>query len=118
MSVPRFLADQDLRRPIVRATIALDSDIEFLLARDLGLDAAPDGEVLARACAEGLLLVSHDVNTMKAEAERRMHAGEPLAGLFLIPQTRGDADVARSIHLIWSASDAEEWRDRIVFLPF
>jgi hypothetical protein len=54
---------------------------------------------------------------MSAAAKERIEDGLPMSGLFLVPQFRDTGAVAKSLHLIWSASDAEEWAGRIVYLP-
>lgn len=53
--------------------------------------------------------MTHDVNTMIAEAERRMAAGLLMTGLFVVPQSRATQEVGESLLLIWSSSEAEEW---------
>jgi hypothetical protein len=117
MSTPRFLADEDLRRAIVRATRRLEPTLEFATAQDLGLSGVTDFQVLEFAHSQGWLLVSHDVNTMKAAAEQRVRGGQGMSGLFLTPQNRPVRTVAESLVLIWAASQIEEWRNRIVYLP-
>jgi hypothetical protein len=73
--------------------------------------------VLAYAAGEGLLIVSHDVNTMPGHASARITAGELMAGLFMVRQGDAIGPVIDSLVLIWSASETEEWRDQIRFLP-
>ncbi len=70
------------------------------------------------ANANGLLVISHDVNTLKSEAEQRIADGRGVAGVFLAPQRQPTRAIAESIVLIWAASEAEEWTNRVVFLPF
>jgi hypothetical protein len=55
---------------------------------------------------------------MKDAAEQRIADGRGIHALFLAPQSRPTRPVAECIVLIWSESQFEEWRDRIVFLPF
>jgi hypothetical protein len=117
MSTPRFLADEDLNRVVVLATRRLEPTLDFATVPELGLAGTADADVLAFAAAEGRLLVSHDVNTMRAAAEARVRAGAPMPGLFLVPQDRPVRAVADSLVLIWGATAAEDWRDQIVYLP-
>jgi hypothetical protein len=117
LSTPRFLADEDLRRAIVLATRRLEPAIEFVTAIDVGLSAALDPAVLEFAHAKGWLLLSHDVNTMKAAAEERLRQAQGISGLFLVPQNRSTRVIAENLVLIWSASQAEEWENKIVYLP-
>jgi predicted nuclease of predicted toxin-antitoxin system len=118
MSRPRFLADEDLRGSIVRAVRQFEPEVEITTLLDLGLASARDEEVLDRAQTDRWLVVSHDVNTMKGLAERRIAEGHGIPGLFLVPQNRPTRTVAECLVLIWSASEFENWRDRVIFLPF
>jgi hypothetical protein len=79
--------------------------------------SATDDEILDLAWQHQWLVVSHDVNTMKATAERRI-TDRRIHGLFLVPQRRSVSLVAESLVMISEASEFEEWRDRIVYLPF
>ena len=117
MSAPRFLADEDLRVVIVLATRRLEPALEFQTVMERGLSGSSDSVVLEHGLTDGLIVVSHDVNTMKAIAEDRVREGTGISGLFLVPQARRSRPVAESLVLIWSASQDEEWRDRIVYLP-
>ena len=77
----------------------------------------PETEVRLPLRPRPRLIVSHDVNTMKAAAEARIAAAAGMNGLFLVPQSRPTRIVAESLILIWAASQAEEWQDKIVYLP-
>jgi hypothetical protein len=114
---PHFLADEDLRFEIVLAVRRLEPTLKFETVVERGLSGLDDAAVLEHAKAHGLIVVSHDVNTMKAIAEKRIRDGIGIAGLFLIPQSRGTRSVAESLLAVWAASEASEWADRIVYLP-
>jgi hypothetical protein len=118
LSTPRFLADEDLRHRIVKAARRLEPSLEFATVVELGFSQAKDPELLEFAAKNNWLLVSHDVNTMKSYAEQRLAAGQGIAGLLLVPQNKPSRPIAENLVLIWAASSAEEWKDRIVFLPF
>jgi hypothetical protein len=117
MSRPHFLADEDLRGSIVRAVRRLAPLIEISTVVEDGYSSATDQDVLALAWQRQRLLVSHDVNTMKSFAERRIADGEGIHGLLLVPQHHAVPSIVESLVLIWEASEFEEWRDRIVYLP-
>ena len=117
MSAPRFLADEDLRFDIVLATRRFEPALEFMTVVEIGLSGKDDLEILEYAHTNGLVVVSHDVNTMKGAAEERVRDGSGIRGLFLVPQSRLTRPVAESLIIIWAASKAEEWRDRMVYLP-
>jgi len=114
---PRFLADEDLRHGIVLAVRRLEPLLQITTVQEIALRASSDSDVLDFGANQGWLVLSHDVNTMRAAAERRVAEGLPMPGLFLIPQSRSTPDAAESLHLIWSASALEDWHDRVVYLP-
>jgi hypothetical protein len=117
VSRPQFLADHDLNEHIVTGVLRHRGGVVFRRVRDVGLQDRPDAEVLAYAAEQGLLVVSHDVNTMPAHAHRRLAAGLTLSGLLMVRQTDPVAEVIASLVLIWSSSEAEEWQGQVVFLP-
>jgi hypothetical protein len=118
MSRPRFLTDEDLRGSIVRAVRRLAPTLELVTVVEQGWSSATDNDVLDRAFEQKWLLISHDVNSMKSYAERRIEDGPGIHGLFISPQRSSTLKVAECLVLIWEASEFEEWRNRVVYLPF
>lgn len=118
MSRPRFLADEDLHGDIVRAVRRLSPTIEISTVVKEGWRSASDAEVLEAAWNDRWLLVSHDVNSLRAEAERRIVNGQGIHGLFLSAQHNTVRDVAKALVLIGEASEFDEWRDLVTFIPF
>ena len=117
MSRPRFLADHDLDEHIVDGVLRREPALEIVRLRDVGMSDRSDADVLAYAVRHGFIVISHDVNTMTTEAFALMDAGEPMAGLLMVQQTKPTGPVIDSLVLIWSASDAEEWHGQVQFLP-
>ncbi len=117
MSRPRFLADHDLNEHIVTGVIRREPAVEFLRAREVGVASLTDREVIDYAVREGLVIVSHDVNTMPGHAYEMLRSGQPFAGLLMVQQKEPVGPVIESLVLIWAATEAEEWRNQILFLP-
>jgi hypothetical protein len=117
VSRPRFLADHDLNEHIVAGVLRRAPPVEFIRTREVGLRDHPDPEVLEYAASHGLIVVSHDVNTMPAHAYERLAAGQSLAGLVMVPQSVPVGEVIDDLMLIWSSSEAEEWEGQVAFLP-
>jgi hypothetical protein len=112
----RFQADADLNQIILLAATRREPSIDFLTAEAGSLVGLKDPEVLAVAAREGRVLVSHDQKTMpKHFAEFISHLPSP--GLLLIPQHLPIAAAVEDLLLIWFASEAEEWVNRIRYLP-
>jgi predicted nuclease of predicted toxin-antitoxin system len=117
MSRVRFLADHDLNEHIPTGVARREPLIEFLRVRNAGLQRAGDQEILEYAAREGIVVVSHDVNTMPAAAFQRIEHGQPLAGLLIVKQTLAAGPVIDDLLLIWRTTELEEWKDQVVFLP-
>ena len=112
----RFQADADLNQVIVSAVRRRAPAIEFRTATAAGLADLADEKVLALAARDGSILVTHDQTTMPR------HFGEFVQrqrspGLIVVPQHVALRRVADDLILIWTATEASEWIDRIVFLP-
>ncbi|MSU78670.1 MAG: hypothetical protein EXS16_11325 [Gemmataceae bacterium] len=114
---PRFFADNDLNEHIITGVHRSEPAIEFVRARDVGMGAKEDAEVLAYAARHGFIVVSHDVNTMTNAAYDMVNRRETMNGLLMIQQTRPIGPVIDSLILIWSASVMEEWIGQVRFLP-
>ena len=117
MSRPRFLADHDLNEHLVRGVVRREPAIEFIRARDIGMHERSDAEVLAYAAEHQMIVISHDVNTMPANAYTRIRAGTPVAGLLMVKQSDPVGMVIDDLILLWSASEADEWQNVVGFLP-
>ena len=118
MSQPRFLADHDLSEHIVVGVYRREPAVQFVRVRDIGMADCRDADILAYADQQRLIVVSHDVNTMPAAAYARLTAGETIAGLLMVQQSDPINSIIDSLLLIWSASEVEEWRNQVCFLPF
>lgn len=113
----RFLADADLNKAIVSGLLRCQPSIDFLTADAAGLRRLKDPEVLALAARQQRVLVSHDVGTMPAHFREFTKAGMHSAGVFLVPQGLDVGTAIEELLLIWLASEASEWENRLEWLP-
>ena len=87
--------------------------------KSAGLRGTKDPTLLELAAEQDRILISHDRNTMTRRFYDRLPAGRSWPGLFIVPEHPGTVgEVIESLLLVWSASQAEEWRDQVVYLPF
>jgi predicted nuclease of predicted toxin-antitoxin system len=112
----RFQADNDLDQRIVTATLRLDPAIDFRSASAAGLHDMPDDEVLAYAAREGRVLVSHDRKTMPDHFARFI-AGATSPGVIIVSTKLSIRQASEWLHLLWAASDAEEYVNSVYGLP-
>lgn len=111
----RFQADADLKHAIVSATLRREPMIDFQTAIS-GLAGRDDLEVLDIAAREGRLLITHDKRTMPTHFARFI-ATNTSPGVVIASQRLSIEVVVDEILLIWFASDADEWTNRIAHLP-
>jgi hypothetical protein len=112
----RFQADADLNIVILLATARHEPAIDFQTAEVAGLMGRTDPQVLGIAAREGRVLLTHDHKTMPR------HFGDFIAnnsspGLLVIPQHISPSAAVEDLLLIWTATEADEWINRICYLP-
>ena len=113
---PKFLADADFNCKIISGFRRREPAADFVSAKEGGAIARPDPEVLRIAAVQGRILVSHDRKTMPGHFARFVE-DRSSPGLIIVAQ---DLDIGAAIEdllLIWTASDAAEWKDAIGFVP-
>jgi hypothetical protein len=112
----RYQADADLNQIILLAAIRREPSMDFQTSAVAGLPNIDDPRVLAIAASQGRVLVTHDQRTMPR------HFGDFIVnnrspGVFVVPQHLSVDAVVEDLLLIWTASEAEDWINRICFLP-
>jgi len=112
-----FLVDQNFNAHIVNGLTRRNSLIELIHVRDIGLAAADDSVVLERAAIQGLVLLTHDRQTIPSFAYQRIAKGLPMPGVFLV---RDDMPIAKAIEQILIAAycfSSEECKGIVRYFP-
>ena len=92
--------------------------VDVLTAQEDVHDAVPDEEVLARATAVGRIVFTQDV-LFYVMAEDWQRQAREFAGLLFGPQLGGTiGQYVEDLELIAKASEPDEWRNMVQFLPF
>ena len=112
----RFQADADLNQIIVAAIVRPVPRIDFKTATVAGLAGLNDPDVLALAGRDGRVLVSHDQTTMPKHFGGFVHSNQS-PGLIIVPQNLPVREAVEDLILIWTATQAEEWINRMAYLP-
>jgi hypothetical protein len=112
----RFQADADLNQFIVVGVQRREPDIDFRTAKDARLRGLKDFEVLEIAARDNRILISQDFKTMPAAFARFLDEHSS-PGVFIVPQSMEFLAAIESLLMIWAASDAAEWSNRICRLP-
>jgi hypothetical protein len=111
------LADADLNKAIVSGVLRCEPSIDFLTSHAAGLYRLSDREVLALVAEQRRVLVSHDVNTLPGHFRFFRNAGRNSSGVFLVSQSLAVNAAIDELRLVWMASEAREWENRLVWLP-
>jgi hypothetical protein len=109
----RFQADADLNQVIVSGVVRRVPAIDFSTATSAGLAGLKDQEVLAVAARDGR--VGHARSDDDASTFPRVPALTAQLQPYRRPAT--SSGWSDDLILIWTATQAEEWTDRIAFLP-
>ena len=112
----RFQADADLREVIIKSLLRYEPTIDFRSAHEANLAGLHDDKVLALAAADGRVLVTHDRKTMPHHFGEFIN-GRTSPGVIVVPQDLSVTTAVEELLLIWTASEASEWANRICYLP-
>lgn len=112
----RFQADADLNQIILSAVLRREPTIDFQTALAADLHGVADPGVLSKAAKDDRVLVTHDRRTMPQHFANFISNGNS-PGLIVVPQSLPIAAAVEDLLLIWSATDAKEWENRIVVFP-
>ena len=93
-----------------------EASVDFLTPAEANLSGLPDLGVLDLAAAENRILVSHDVRTIPSPLAEFL-ASNKSAGVLRLSQRMNIGEAITSLIRIWEESTAEEWQNRIVWLP-
>lgn len=112
----RFQADADLDGRILRGLRRIGPEVDIQTAAEAGLAALEDAEVLRLAAEAGRTLISQDRSTMPGHFQRFL-ARSQSPGVILLRARVPIAVAIEELLLIWAASEAEEWINRLVWIP-
>ncbi|MGA2501597.1 MAG: DUF5615 family PIN-like protein [Tepidisphaeraceae bacterium] len=120
---PRFILDEQLRGLAWKAISrhnhggGLCLDVTRVADAESPRLGTKDPELLVWAQTAGRIVISDDRSTMCSHFEAHLAKGRHAPGLFLLRRDVGLLAFVRFLEAVAHASDAEEWVDRIQFIP-
>ncbi len=116
---PRFLLDEHVNRAIQRQLRRLDPQIKVLAIGDPGTPPVGtlDPDILGWLEENGYILVTENRSTMPVHLSDHFAAGRHIPGVFWIRPGVGIGRIIEELNLIWFASTAGEYQDRLLFIP-
>jgi Domain of unknown function (DUF5615) len=112
----RFASDENLHGAIVTGLKRRIPNLDLVRIWDVS-PMATDPEVLEWCFNQKRLLVTHDVNTLRADAYDRLEQGLSIAGVLLVPTQLPIAVVLDNLETIALCSEQDDWIDVVSFLP-
>lgn len=112
----RFQADANLDPDIARGVRLREPSIDFRLAKGVLADGTLDPEVLRIAAADGRVLVTNDVRTMRGHFEEFLRASDS-PGVLLISKGHMIGSVIDSLIFVWLTWTVAQLHNQIHFLP-
>lgn len=120
MSTIRFLCDENVHHGLLEAIGNREPGIEITT---VGGPAAPprgstDPELLQFAEQNQYAVLTADRSTMPVHVTEHHAAGGHTWGVFLIKNGATWTQLIEDLLLIWSESVADDWQDRLEYLPW
>lgn len=112
-----FLADQNFNEHIVDGLTRRISEVDLILARDVGLAREPDPAVLEWSAAQNRVLLTHDRSTIPPFAYARVAAGQPMPGIFLVSDAMPAGNAIDELTLAAQCLSADECENRVRYFP-
>lgn len=78
---------------------------------------SPDSDLLDWIAAQQCMLVTNNRATMPVHLARHLAQGRHVPGIVQLPRRMNISEVIEDIVLIWAASEPDEFRDQILYLP-
>ena len=120
MSKISFLVDENTTHAIADQLRRLQPDITIL---NVGDYLSPsfgvlDPDILCWLEKEGYCLITNNRRTMPKHLKDHLASGRHVPGIFILRPRASIGQIIDELLLIWKASVKEEYRDRIVYIPF
>jgi hypothetical protein len=112
-----LLIDENFNQRILRGLRRAAPYPDYVVAQNIGLKGVPDPVVLARAAADGRVLVTHDVKTIPKHAYERVKAGQPMPGVIAVPDTMPIGAAIEDLVLVVECCQPAELDTRVFYLP-
>jgi hypothetical protein len=116
-SVVKFSADENFNLRIIKGLQRRKSDLDLILAQDVGLRTADDPVILAWAAEDGRVTLTHDIRTMPGFAAQRSEASQRMSGRIVVPNQMPIGPAIEDLLVIAECTESEEWESRIEYLP-
>ena len=119
MNRVRYLLDENLPRRVKNQLIFHEPSLEVQLVGENQVPSlgTTDPNILKWCEKNDYILVSRNRSTMPMHFKEHIEKGRHVPGILLIRKEILIGKLIEDLLLIWGASEPEEYRDQIVYLP-
>ena len=120
MSQVSYLFDEHMPDALINAIVRREPSITILRIGQVGAPpkGVADPQVLEYAEREQMAIFTHDISTMPIHAARHSASGSKTFGVLVWTRDLARVvDATEDLILVWAASEAEEWVDKVEYLP-
>ena len=114
----KFLADENLDGPLIRALVRAVPGLDLLRAKDVGLGGEPDEKIVEWAAIHGRILLTHDVRTFSRPFYLHLLTGSSHPGVILIPKSTPRGIAISDLLLAAQTGEAADFADQVTHIPF
>lgn len=121
MSQVAFLLDEHMPLALVNALLGAEPSIDVTCVGQPGgpPKRTPDQQLIELAELEGRAIVTFDKSTMPGHAAAHNAMGGHTFGVFIFKDDHlSPGRMASELVMIWTASEPDEWIDRVEYLPW
>jgi predicted nuclease of predicted toxin-antitoxin system len=112
-----FVSAENFNGDIVRGLLLRHPALDLCRVQDVGLEEADDPTILAWAATHNRIVLTHDHATMPDFAYVRVGAGQPMPGVFVMPDRLAVRQAIEELLLLETCSEQAEWDGLVVYLP-
>lgn len=112
-----FLADENLKRKIIRGLLRRNPSVDVVRAQDVGLTGVEDRILLEWAARHNRILLTHDVQTLVGFAWELVETGKPMAGVIVLGRNLPISEAVEELLLIAECSEPNDWSGVVGYLP-
>jgi|SRR5215471_4808599 len=112
-----LVSDENFNGDIVRGLLLRLPTLDLHRVQDVGLEEADDPTILGWAAANNRIVLTHDHATMPDFAYARVEAGQPMPGVFVVPDRIAVRQAIEELLLIETCSEQAEWAGLVMYLP-
>ena len=119
MNAIRYLLDEHVDPALRAQLMRLEPGLIVWMIGDPGAPerGALDPDIMLWCEANGFLLVTSNRKSMPVHLGAHLTSGHHVPGIFVLNPNMTMGETIEELLLIWGASEAEEYRDLLLYLP-